>query len=546
MQVGGNGATTFSGTHSNAGANNPLTSHTHPSIVDCGADWNSHRYWACVTPWIGSGWPAADRYEDPMVFYSDDLATWTPINRGDTFANLFDAYTTLGATYLSSDARLVFDPSTSIMHCFWRITNGVSAEWLVHLQSADGATWAPASGVGNYDTLTLHGASTGTAFRHADCVDAYTSALSPSILVVNGMWHMWTMVRTGSNTYNKMRYYQSGDGLNWQGGDIVPVWFTDDYCGAWHSHVDYDSDTGKYVMAHMLGRKAGEYGVIQDNTLSTFLSVSDDGIHWIMDDCPIMVSGPENPSAAVKITYKPACVRVGVNSWLFANSYTTTAGSAIEIYGPVTISFDKPIQTKPINGVFNFPQGRWYGNKYNVPQNALIQEQPGWRNAANNAVNITSGTLNLRKRAASAAKIVAGNKANHTYLAEIWLKPTTANAKIRIIAENIGENIGINYDFFGGLNNEFKISESGAKQAHVLTTAWQFWRLEVSEASNGNRTINLFVDDALVLTDTRTLAQVTTGQGILQIECSGDTNDTDGIDVRYAIVAPLDMQRAVI
>lgn len=541
--------TAFSGTHSGAGANNPITSFTHPSIVDCGTAWNGHRYWASVTPWLGSGWPSADAYEDPMIFYSDDLATWTPINRGDTFANLFDARTTLGATYLSSDARLVFDNAKSTLHCYWRLTKSANEEYLVHLQTTNGTTWVPASGTGNYDTLTLTNWTgiSAYAFKSDDAVNFYTSCQSPSICKVGGMWHMWTLVETQVDKYNKLRYFTSNDGLDWTGGDSIAPWWSDDFIGPWHGDVQYDPDSGQFVFMHMLGRGGGSGAPIQNNTLATFLSVSRDGVHWTMDDCPISVSGPDTTITTPQKQYKPCAVRVGVNSWVFASSFTTaTLGGRISIAPAVTLNFSRQQVTAAINGVFKFPVGRWFGNRYSVAQYGLLQEQPGWRNMANNAVNITSGVLNLRRRATGAASVFAGNKCNHSYEFEAWLKPTGPNAKIQIINENLGEKVGITYDYFDATTNSFKLCNSGTFFAHTLVSVWQFWRFTAIEASNGDMTLSLYIDDVLIGSDTRTAAQMTTLMGALQFQVSGDTPDNDGFDIRYAVVSVPEWQKVTI
>lgn len=101
----------------------------HPSVIDCGADWNGYRYWMANTPY-----PLANSdLENPSIWASADGATWV-VPTGVTnpiIAKPIGGY--------NSDADLYFENGTLYMI----YKEGVSGTYRIKLvSSTDGVNWS--------------------------------------------------------------------------------------------------------------------------------------------------------------------------------------------------------------------------------------------------------------------------------------------------------------------------------------------------------------------------------------------------------------------
>lgn len=153
---------------------------THPSLFDAGVGevWPSagtpqSRYWMAYTPYTNSD----SQYENPSIVTSSDLDTWvSPAG----IVNPIDSYP--GAGNYNSDTELV-DGNDGSLYCFYRETNGATADYIRCRHSTDGITWSSEVAV---------------------FTDGFAESLSPAISWDGTQWVMYTVnITTNPNTLER-------------------------------------------------------------------------------------------------------------------------------------------------------------------------------------------------------------------------------------------------------------------------------------------------------------------------------------------------------
>lgn len=485
----------LSGSHSAATAVNPLTSFVHPSMVYIPGGWNGSAYWMTATPWAGIGYPTADRYEDGLLFNSNDAATWTPVNvNASGFANLTSAFAFNGSD--STDTRLAFDQlgngGAGILYAFSRLVSTV--ETMIRMQSTNGTTWTNAAGTtGAFDTLTF---SAGALVAHP-LAATVVGCLSPSILINNGEWRMWATLQAADSTIY-LRLFKSLNGLDWQGGDILQSPWTADYQGAWHTDVQYDTDSRQYVMLGQLQRKSA---IGSTYTNVNMLYTSPDGEAWVQHPVPAAYAGQD--STATYHIYKGCLCRTGVRQWIIVNSVSVLSNSTkyLSLAGPLTIEFDRPRYCREACAVFDEPAGRWYGTTANIATGNLIQREPAWSmsGTAGATVNITNGKLTTLRNGAQAAIASSGTRMCLTYRLLLRLRCTHTTATIRIASE-AGISLGLHIEGAGSLLRCAQTGDAGVAYTNdTVAHNWELRREQLSPydanaivttgSTNGTRTV---------------------------------------------------------
>ena len=271
---------TISLSHSGASTDNPLTSHTHPCVVCIPAGWNGYKYWGVVTPWDGSGWPSANRYEDPCIINSANGLSWSEVDvNGSGYANIYDAYS-VSASSFSSDSCLMFDAAgnggAGVLYCYWRV-NDSSSEDIFRMETTDGETWTDSNATsGAHDTLSI---STTLTLSGTD------NLLSPSVIKKGATsYEMFvTCLEAGAL---RVRHFTSTDGLTFSGGEYVANSWPNAFKGPWHTEVRYDDVASKYIMTLIMARSGSTSTT--GGSASLFLAISDDGQAWELEPFPVV------------------------------------------------------------------------------------------------------------------------------------------------------------------------------------------------------------------------------------------------------------------
>lgn len=225
----------------------------HPSIVYVEDGWQGYRYWMAYTPYAGGD----DQYEDPCIVASQDGTHW------DVPAGLTNPLDDApgGSTY-NSDPYLVLDGST--MRLVWRrfddtATGAEESLWM--RTSTDGATWT--SKVKIYE-------SDKTVRR----------LLAPSLVLVDGTWHMWAVDLVPTVTQV----------VHLTASSITGPWSAPSVCTlpmpsgkmAWHMHVQR---VGSQYVALVADTLQGGTGAREGDL---FLATSDDGETWAVGSKPVV------------------------------------------------------------------------------------------------------------------------------------------------------------------------------------------------------------------------------------------------------------------
>lgn len=529
----------LSASHSAAGGLNPITSFVHPSMVYISGGWNGYSYWMTATPWAGAGFPSADRYEDGMLFASNDAVTWTPINiNASGYANLTSAYA--NETKVATDCRLVFDASgnsgAGVLYAYQRYTG----EIIIRQKSINGTTWTNDAGTnGAYDTCTF---TSGSEIAHP-LADAGVGVLSPSVIVRNGEWILWATMMAPASASRKLylRQWKSLDGKEWSGGEILPDPWSSDTSGAWHSDIQFDPDTNLYVMLAML-LPWGSAGTSVTSNVS-MLFTSQDGRWWKQYAVPAAMTGLNAVGTNTETThiYKGCLCRTAARTWIVGSSYSIldTGTKLVQINAATAIYFDRPRITRPSCAVFDEPVGRWYGSVASVLAAQVFQKEPAWATqSANGTVSIASGRLTLQRNSGNAAQVLCGTRLTGPYRLLMRMKLNATTAIVRVgIEDSTGVALAIE-----GPSNLLKLAQTGdAGVAYTDDLAWHEWELRREEIVSGaSWKMSAYRDGTLMYSITTSNAM-----GNLKLFVSGGSSG-NGVDIDYIYKLPIDCPTAAI
>jgi hypothetical protein len=471
----------LSGTHSAAASFNPLTSFVHPSLIYFPAGWNGYTYLMTATPWAGPGWPTGDIYEDGLLFSSTDAVTFTPVNINATgFANLTNANAT---GFAATDCRLAFDPlaagGAGILYAYQRFTKN-SVETLIRQQTLNGTTWTNAAGVtGSYDVLAF---AAGSVLAHPLAAPT-TSALSPSILFYNGECRMWATMQD-NNGVLFLRHWVSLDGLTFTDGETLPIPWTADYQGAWHTDVQYDDDARQFVMLGQLQRK-GALGSTYTNI--NVLYTSKDGRNFRQHPVPLGYTGHDLPTKTQHI-YKGCICRVATRRWIFVNSSSTTVGGLyLSLQGPLSIETDRPRNCHPATSVFDEPTGRWFGSTAaDVVAPGVFQREPAWSYIGNagGKASIASGKMTILRNSGQAAIVTCGTRLGLSYRLLMRLRATHSTSIMRVGAESTALTLGLHIEGNVSLLKLAQNTDAGVAYTNdTLAHNWELRREQLSPSA---------------------------------------------------------------
>lgn len=148
---------------------------THPKMIYIKDGWNGYRYWLAATPYFGVIGTNSE-YENPHVFASNDLITWTEPSGGkiDTCDE--------GSTNYLSDTHLMIG-NDSFLYCFYRNNTDTSRKYY-YKKTSDGINWGDRETI--FDTDLISNVSKGNL------------ALSPVIINDNGI-HIFDAMRSSDN-----------------------------------------------------------------------------------------------------------------------------------------------------------------------------------------------------------------------------------------------------------------------------------------------------------------------------------------------------------
>ena len=202
----------------------------------------------------------SDALENPCIIASNDGTTWDTAPNG--LVNPVDP--------LPGDPEMVngnrFNSDTDIVHhdgtlyAFWRFREP-GQFWVRVRTSTDGITWTPRQ----------------TVIQHA--TDPF---VSPMVLVIDGVWHMWT----GDNTRPQQLWHRTAPDVlgPWSTRELCTVGGMEAYWQAWH----FDVIRHEGILIGLFDLQKFEATNI-GGTL--YLAVSLDGISWQLG--PAIISAPK-------------------------------------------------------------------------------------------------------------------------------------------------------------------------------------------------------------------------------------------------------------
>jgi predicted GH43/DUF377 family glycosyl hydrolase len=209
----------------------------HPDVVYFPDGWRGHKYWMAMTPHPND----TDTYENPSIVVSDDGLTWSVPD------GLTNPIIPQPACDRNSDPDIVYSPRDGTLHLYYteqlradrcRDQNSNSIRLVT---SVDGVNWSAPQTVmtWNLDTEPLY--------------------LSPAVVYVEGVFHMWLAGSAGS-----VAHTTSSDGVRW-----TPLEQIDVSPAPWHLDVAYAD--GGFVMLIVDSPVAGAHVIA---------GTSEDGISW--------------------------------------------------------------------------------------------------------------------------------------------------------------------------------------------------------------------------------------------------------------------------
>lgn len=207
------------------GSNQPY----HPSVLFFENGWNGYKYWMVETPYPIKGEPYRDRWECPMIHFSDDGINWDQIENSpidDLTEEEID-----NRDYFS-DPHLVFVKNR--IECFYRISHRSQDGYhtsLLRKVSSDGKNWGKRELIADFDD-PLSRSTLGDMVR------------SQALLYQDERYKMWYVDSKDPKGYKQICYSESIDGLLWEkkkicnllGRSITP----------WHIDVNYIE--GQYML----------------------------------------------------------------------------------------------------------------------------------------------------------------------------------------------------------------------------------------------------------------------------------------------------------
>jgi hypothetical protein len=218
----------------------------HPDVVYFPNGWHGHKYWMAMTPYPYG----ADSYENPSIVVSDDGLTWSVPD------GLTNPIVSAPACDHNNDPDIVYDPQTDQLYVYYvelmrpdRCGGARNENNIRLLKSSDGIHWSAPQTVMSWE---------------ADTAPLY---LSPAIVYVDGVFHMWI----ASNT-TAVGYATSSDGANWSALQTVEV-----TPAPWHLDVAYVDD--EFLMLIVDSPVAGA---------RLIGATSRDGVRWVSENVPML------------------------------------------------------------------------------------------------------------------------------------------------------------------------------------------------------------------------------------------------------------------
>ena len=262
----------------------------HPKVLYIASGFGGHNYWMAYTPYPNSN----DAVENPCVAYSDDGYNWTNIS-GNPLDN------PNGNGY-NSDTHLVYREDTGTLECWYRYvgpaTQDPREETIYRQTTNDGVTWSAKE--------LLYSNTSGT----------YAKLLSPSVIVENGKYCIWTVYS------GRIDYYEAplANPTQWTFVRSIRFTITDNGISVSPWHIDVIKDGDAYVM--LLACRNGTS--ITNNVCSLFIATSTDNTSY---SNPVkVVGGADNWD---KYMYRSSIVKIGNKYRIY---YSATKGGTTSIY----------------------------------------------------------------------------------------------------------------------------------------------------------------------------------------------------------------------
>lgn len=207
------------------GSNQPY----HPSVLFFEDGWNEHNYWMVETPYPINGKPYRDRWECPMIHFSDDGINWNQICNSP-IDDLTEAE--IENRDFFSDPHLVF--VNNRIECFYRLSHRSPDCFhtsLLRKVSIDGKKWGKREIIADFDD-PLSSSTLGDMVR------------SQALIFQDERYKMWYVDGKDPKGYKQICYSESIDGTFWEkkqickllGREITP----------WH--IDVNFIHGQYIL----------------------------------------------------------------------------------------------------------------------------------------------------------------------------------------------------------------------------------------------------------------------------------------------------------
>lgn len=248
----------------------------HPTITQFRDTWNGYEYLMGLTPYRDAG----SKWENPVVYGSNDLITFDMLNDGNHLADKPDGFANLTSTTYNSDIFYTYDFYTGELLCGWREYGDNSdgsgkARFIKARRTKDLKVW------GDVEVLW-------------DAVPEY-GVLSPSIVFNfdTGKYDLYTMEGDSRGTNNRISRWTSDTLTN-------PIWKENKQIAPnlpnfkpWHIEVRYVGSALMCVM-HYPDYESGDE---RNGNLWTGMS-SDNGETWVFADSPLLTTGFRPPYKA--------------------------------------------------------------------------------------------------------------------------------------------------------------------------------------------------------------------------------------------------------
>ena len=255
----------------------------HPSVVDCGVDWNGYRYWQANTPYPSSN----SDYENPSVWASNDGNTWVlPDGLTNPIISKPD-----GVGAFNADPDILFEDNK--LYIIWNEFSG-ALKGIKITSSEDGVTWAAPKVI-------------------YTCVAPCVQATSCSIIKIGGRYFIY--YSDGQDGHKIKRV--SCDTIDGTYGDVEIINMpTESVTGSHWYHFDVYAYNSKYYFVATASDPLGVFTRV-------YILISSDGVGWTLPPFAAMNLSYDTVALGITSYYRPCLSTIGAQVVVYCSVITT-------------------------------------------------------------------------------------------------------------------------------------------------------------------------------------------------------------------------------